>query len=112
MTFGYDPRRGGGMFQITRLSEDAAEFIFLGWNKEVRRNTKQYIEVRKGEARDIRVAVVRRMIGIIRDHEAGDFVWESTRLGRYITLSARPRDNAELEAFLMREFFPEARAAG
>ncbi|MDB5863019.1 MAG: hypothetical protein JWO70_825, partial [Betaproteobacteria bacterium] len=67
------------------------------------------IEVRKGSNSDIRIAVVRRMIGIIRDHEQGDFVWESRRLGRNVDLSARQRDTAALEAFLMKEFFEDDR---
>ena len=93
------------MFDIERLGYDSAEFMFYGWNKDIRRNTMQVIEVRKGNNSDIRIAVVRRMIAIIREHEDGDFVWESQRLRRSVTLSARPRDNAGLEEFLMREFF-------
>ena len=107
--FGYDPAGGGGIFQISHMSEDSAEFIFFGWDKDIRRNTKQYIDVRKGDNPDIRVAVVRKMVSIIRDHERGDFFWESYRLGRFVPLSARPKDNAELEGFLMREFFPDIR---
>ncbi|MBX9904040.1 MAG: hypothetical protein K2Y31_06745 [Burkholderiales bacterium] len=103
--FGYDPSRGGGVFQIQSMSLDYAEFVFHGWNKDVGRNTKQLIEVRRGNNSDIRLAVVRRMISIIRDYEREDFVWHSHRLGRSITLSARARDNAGLEEFMMREFF-------
>jgi len=107
--FGGPPRQGGGVFQITRLYYSNAEFAFFGWNKDIRRNTHQLIEVRKGEHSDIKLAVVRRMIQIIRDHESGDFIWESDRLGRDVTLSARPTDNAGLEDFLMRELFGEPR---
>jgi hypothetical protein len=107
-TFGSDTSRGGGIFSIQRLSYDYAEFLFFGWNKDIRRNTTQLIEVRKGTNSDIRLAVVRRMIVIIREHEDGDFVFESRRLGRNITLSARARDTAGLEDFLMREFFGDA----
>jgi hypothetical protein len=108
MTFGYDPNRGGGTFQIQRIGYDDAEFLFYGWNREIRRYTKQLIEVRKGSNSDIRIAVVRKMIAIIREYEQGDFLWESRRLGRDLMLSARPRDNAGLEDFMMREFFTEA----
>jgi hypothetical protein len=45
------------------------------------------------------------MIAIIREYEQEDFVWESRRLGRNVSLSARLTDNAELENFMMREFF-------
>lgn len=109
--FGYDPNRGGGVFQIQSMSLDYAEFLFLGWNKDVGRNTKQLIEVSRGNNSDIRLAVVRKMIAIIRDYEREDFLWQSRRLGRSITLSARARDNAGLEEFMMREFFFIASAA-
>jgi len=103
--FGYDPSRGGGVFQMQTMSLDYAEFLFHGWNKDVGRNTKQLIEVRRGNNSDIRIAVVRKMISIIRDYEREDFLWVSRRLGYSVTLSARARDNAGLEEFMMREFF-------
>ena len=103
--FGYDPSRGGGVFQIQSMSLDYAEFLFHGWTKAVGRHTKQLIEVRRGNTSDIRIAVVRRMISIIRDYEREDFLWVSRRLGHSVTLSARARDNAGLEEFMMREFF-------
>jgi hypothetical protein len=108
-TFGADPRRGGGVFTIQRMAYDYAEFVFYGWNKDIKRDTQQLIEVRKGNNSDIRLAVVRRMIAIIREHEQGDFVWESPRLNRKVTLSARQRDNSGLEAFMMKEFFEDDR---
>ena len=108
-SFGSARQPGGGIFGIERLTYDYAEFVFYGWNKDIRRNTTQRIEVRKGNNADIRIAVVRRMIVIIREHEQGDFVWESLRLGRNVTLSARTRDNAGLEEFMMREFFGDDR---
>lgn len=106
-TFGYDPTQGGGVFQIVRMGYDNAEFAFFGWNKEIRRNTKHQIEVRKGNNSDIRIAVVRKMISIIREYEQEDFLWESYRLGRSLRLSARARDNAGLEEFMLREFFAD-----
>jgi len=110
-TFGYDPRRGGGMFQIERMSSDYAEFLFFGWNNDISRNTKQLIEVRRGSNSDIRIAVVRRMIALIRENTKEDFLWVSARMGRSVMLSAHPRDNAGLEDFLMRDFFPDASPA-
>lgn len=104
-TFGSQPRRGGGVFDIRRVGYDYAEFAFFGWNKDIRRNTAQVIEVRQGTHPNIRIAIVRRMIAIIREHEQGDFIWESHKLNRSVTLSARVRDTAGLEDFLMREFF-------
>ena len=106
----YGPeRKGGGIFQLERVGYTSAEFTFFGWNKDIRRRAKQTIEVQIGANPDIRIAVVRRMIVIIREHETEDFVWVSPRLGREVTLSARLRDNAGLEDFLMQEFFPASR---
>ena len=108
-TFGYDPKNGGGIFQIKHMGYDYAEFYFNGWNKDIGRKTKQLIEVRKGDNGDIRIAMIRKMIAIIREQEPGDFVWLSHRLGREIALSARPGDNSGLEDFMMRELFSDAR---
>lgn len=109
-TFGDDPKRGGGLFQIRRLGYDDAEFFFNGWDKDIGRVARQLIEVRKGSNPDIRIAVVRKIIEIIRAQEPGDFIWVSRRANRPVPLSARPADNAALEEYLMREFFsPETR---
>jgi hypothetical protein len=61
--------------------------------------------VEAGRGEDIRLVMIRRMIAIVREHYDGDFDWISNRLGRTVTLSARPADNAALEDFLMKEFF-------
>ncbi len=108
-TAGRDRRNGGGIFEIKRLAYDDAVFEFYGWNKDVGQRTPQSFEVRKGNNADMRIAVVRRMIVIIREHEKEDFVWESRRLGRNVTLSARVPDTAGLEEFMMREFFDDTR---
>lgn len=105
ITFGYDPSRSGGIFTIESLGYDYAEFTFIGWNSDIRRRTKQLIEVRKGNNSDIRLAVVRKMISLIRELEPVQFDWESQRLGRSVTLSSLMRDNAGLEDFMMQEFF-------
>jgi hypothetical protein len=109
-TFGDDPKRGGGMFQIKRVGYDDAEFIFNGWDQDINRVARQMIEVRKGTNANIQIAVVRKIIEIIRSHEPGDFVWISRRATKGVQLSARPADNAALEDYMMREFFgPEPR---
>jgi hypothetical protein len=107
-TFGHDARNAGGIFQIKELDEDAAQFYFFGFDKDIGRNAKQLIEVRKGDNADIRIAVVRKMIGIIRANISGDFLWVSERQGRQVRLSARPEDNAGLEDFILRDIFPGA----
>ena len=105
MTFGFDPAKSGGMFQMTRMSFDYGEFVFTGWNTAMGRRTRQVIEVRRGAASDIRLAIVRKMIAIIREHEPEEFTWDSQRLGRSLVLSSRMRDNSGLEDFMLQEFF-------
>ena len=108
-SFGTDVRNAGGLFQITEIGYDDARFWFFGFDNAIRRNARQLIEVRKGSAPDIRIAVVRKMIAIIRENINGDFVWVSQRLGHGVTLSSRPGDDAALEAFILRDIFPEVR---
>jgi outer membrane biosynthesis protein TonB len=97
-----DPNKGGGIFEIKSMNYDDAEFLFFGWNREMGRRTPQLIEVRRGNNPDVQIAVVRKMISIIREYSKEDFVWRSHN--RDITLSARLEDNAALEAFLMHDF--------
>jgi len=66
-------------------------------------------EVPRGSHPNTQIAVVRKIIEIIREQENGNFLWESLRLRRDVTLSARPADNAGLEAFMMEEFFSDGR---
>lgn len=101
------PTHSGGLFQIRRRGFDYAEFMFYGWNENFRSNGLQLIEVRKGEHSDIDIAVIRKIIEIIRNYERGDFKWHSKRTGKTLTLSARARDNAGLEEFMMQEFREE-----
>lgn len=101
--------RGGGIFEIKRMEYDNAAFSFFGWNEDMGRRTPQLIEVRKGDNKDMRIAVVRRMILIIREHSKEDFTWHSGRHPQDIVLSARVSDNAALEDFLLHEFFDDTR---
>ncbi len=109
--FGYDPKKTGGMFNIEQLGSDYAEIVYHGWRSDIGRNTKQLIAVHRGNHPDIRIAVVRRMIAIIRENTQEDFLWVSQRLGRSVTLSARVRDNSGLEEFLMLDFFHQVAPA-
>lgn len=93
-----------GIFEIKHLETKSASFSFKGWTDYS--NVKlQYYEVEASDGQDVRLVMIRRMIAIIREHYDGDFPWESHRLGRVITKSARVEDSAELEDFLMQEFF-------
>lgn len=108
ITFGErPPTPSGGLFQIRRRGYDYAEFMFFGWNQNFGRAVPQLIEVRKEGNADIDIAVVRRIIALIRDHERGDFQWYSRRVGKNLTLSARARDNAGLEEFMLQEFYED-----
>ena len=93
-----------GIFEIQRLEAKSASFSFKGWTDYSNVKLKFY-EVEASNGQDIRLVMMRRMIAIIREHYDGDFPWESHRLGRTITKSARIEDSEELEDFLMQEFF-------
>ncbi|QJQ06339.1 hypothetical protein EJG51_011260 [Undibacterium piscinae] len=98
-----------GVFQIISKSTRMASFSFRGWNPGNTTNSwRQVIEVDAGLGGDVELAIVRRMIELIRTHYKGDFSWESQRLGRVVSLSARPQDSADLERFMMKEFFGNA----
>ena len=97
----------GGIFQILNMGTRTGEFAFNGWRPDSRRQWREVIEVDAGPGGNLQLAMIRRMIELIRTHYTGDFNWESHRLQRVVVLSARPEDQAELEDFMMREFFGE-----
>ncbi|MBI1835455.1 MAG: hypothetical protein HYR92_06875 [Burkholderiales bacterium] len=92
-----------GVFQIISKSVRMGTFSFRGW-KVNSNGWKQTIEVDAGLGGNIDLAMVRKMIEIIRTHYKGDFRWESQRLGRVVNLSARVEDSGELEKFMLEEF--------
>ena len=94
-----------GIFEIRRLDSTSASFSFRGWTDNAANARLEYFEVEARTGEDVRLVMIRRMIALIRKHYQGDFDWESHRLGRTIVKSARVEDSAELEDFLMQEFF-------
>ena len=101
-------RRDGtsGVFQILSKGHRAAQFSFRGWTNDSRNARRDVIDVDAGLNGNIDLAIIRRMIELIRTHYSGEFNWDSHRLGRVVVLSARIEDTAGLEEFMMREFFP------
>jgi len=99
-------RREGtsGVFEILSKGVRNGEFAFHGWTPGSNSRWNETIEVDAGLGGNVELAMVRKMIELIRKHYKGDFNWESHRLG-VIVLSARSKDSAELETFLMHEFF-------
>jgi hypothetical protein len=94
-----------GIFQIISLDDKSAHFSFLGWKGDFGTSKRAFYEVEAKPNQDVRLVMIRKMIGLIREHYQGDFNWESQRLGRTIVMSARVEDSAGLEDFLMIEFF-------
>lgn len=94
-----------GIFQIISKNNRSAVFAFHGWKRDFSYNRREVVQVDAGPGEDIERLVIRRMIKLIREHEQGYFTWESYRLGRTVTLSAKPEDNAGLEDFLIQEIF-------
>jgi len=95
----------GGTFTLTSLSGRHATFAFNGWVNSLSNQKQQYFEVEAKSGQDVRLLMIKQVISFIRESYQGDFPWDSKRLGKVITLSARPEDNSSLEEFLMTEFF-------
>ena len=102
---GTKPVGTNGIFKLVRMDDHSAVLSFLGWHSEYSNSRQETYEVEAGPDGDIRHAVVRKMIEVIRQYYQGDFNWDSERLGQVVVLSARVRDTAELESFLMNDFF-------
>ena len=104
---GQDQDQAGGIFELTHVGINDAEFVFNGWNRDFRRKLGKTYDVRANADGDIRLAVIRQMILIIRDQRPGDFEWYNPKRGKSVVMSARLKDQPELELFLMKEFFPQ-----
>ncbi|MBW8900438.1 MAG: hypothetical protein JF619_20440 [Massilia sp.] len=104
---GQDPNETGGVFSITNKTFSTADLKFRGWNPNFKRRWLTAVTVERGSEPDIETAIVKKMIELIRKEKTGDFEWESHRLNRVVTLSARPQDTQELMNFLYKEMFPE-----
>jgi hypothetical protein len=102
-----DSNESGGVFSISNKTFHSADLKFRGWNPNFQRRWLTQIAVEVGSEPDIETAVVNKMIELIRKEKTGDFEWESHRLGRVVTMSARPQDTEQLRAFLFKEMFPE-----
>ena len=94
-----------GIFEITSLSSRRAAFAFRGWTNDYSNARRESFEVEASPGQDVRVLMIRKMITLIRQHYQGDFNWDSHRLGRVEVKSARLEDSANLEEFMMMEFF-------
>ena len=94
-----------GIFQVRDVGLHTAQLSFKGWKNNYNNARLEIFDVQAKPGETIELAIVRKMIVIIRKDYSGDFEWESQRLGRSITKSARIEDTAELEQFLMREMF-------
>jgi len=101
-----DANESGGIFSISNKTFHSMDLKFRGWNQNFKRRWLTSVTVEQGSEPDVETAVVKKMIELIRREKTGDFEWESHRLGKVVTMSARPKDTAELHAFLMKEMFP------
>ncbi|MCY0911714.1 hypothetical protein [Massilia antarctica] len=105
---GDDRNDTGGVFEVKKNTMTAT-VKFRGWNPSFKRRWLQEVTVELGTEKDIETAVIKKMIEIIRKEKTGDFEWDSHRLQKVVTMSARVQDTAELADFLQKEMFPENR---
>jgi len=106
---GQDPNETGGVFSVNNKTFNSADVKFRGWNPNFKRRWLTAVTVERGSEPDIETAIVKKMIELIRKEKTGDFEWDSHRLNKVVTLSARPGDTQELMSFLYKEMFPEYR---
>jgi hypothetical protein len=104
---GQDPNETGGVFSVNNKTFNSADVKFRGWNPNFKRRWLTAVTVERGSEPDIETAIVKKMIELIRKEKTGDFEWDSHRLNKVVTLSARPQDTQELVDFLYKEMFPE-----
>jgi hypothetical protein len=102
--------QSGGVFSISNKTFNSANLKFRGWNPGFKRRWLTSVTVEQGSEPDLETAVVKKMIELIRREKNGDFEWDSHRLQRVVTMSARIQDTAQLQAFLYKEMFPEYKA--
>jgi hypothetical protein len=102
---GQDPNDSGGVFSITNKTFNSADLKFRGWNQNFKRRWLTAVTVERGSEPDIETAIVKKMIELIRKEKTGDFDWDSHRLNKVVTLSARPQDTQALMDFLYKEMF-------
>lgn len=106
-THGDDRNETGGVFSLTNKTFHSADLKFRGWNPNFKRRWLQQVTVEQGSEIDVETAIIKKMIELIRKEKTGDFEWDSHRLQRVVTMSARPADTAALQDFLFKEMFPE-----
>jgi hypothetical protein len=106
-----DRNETGGVFSISNKTFHSMDLKFRGWNPSFKRRWLTQVTVEQGGEPDLETAVVKKMIELIRKEKTGDFEWDSHRLGKVVTMSARPGDTRELMAFLFKEMFPEYKPA-
>jgi type IV secretory pathway VirB10-like protein len=109
---GDDRNETGGVFSLSNKTFHSADLKFRGWNPNFKRRWLQQVTVEQGTEVDVETAIVKKMIELIRKEKTGDFEWDSHRLQRVVTMSARPADTAALQEFLFKEMFPEYKHAG
>lgn len=94
----------GGLFTVLNKGVRTATFSFRGW--EMRSGLgRQIYEVDAGLGGNVELAIVKKMMEIIRTRFKKTAPWESNRLGRVIMISMLPEDSEETERFLMKEMF-------
>ena len=97
----------GGVFEVKfPLGVREGSFKFNGWNP-AKDNWHESYTVDAGEGGNVRLAIVKKVIEVIRKYKKDEFEFESHRLGHPVHMSARPEYNDQLEAFLMQELFAE-----
>lgn len=95
----------GGLIAILSRSRYQATIGFRLWKLGFNTNRILNYTVNVTRESDLKMAIVRKIIEVLRQEAPDTFPYESYALKRTVTLSAKPEDNAELESFLFQDLF-------
>lgn len=98
--------KGKATLGVRDMTFHGAVVDFNAFNPNFNRKWLTSLPVEIGNERDVETAVVNRTIELIRRSMTVDFIY-TTRSGKQLQLSTRPKDEEELRAALYREMFPE-----
>jgi hypothetical protein len=93
-----------GAFEIVYMGRRKGQFK-VGRKSDAGVVTCEMIDVDAGSNSDLKRAMVKRMIEMIRADRRGNIKWQSSRLERTVDLSLDPKNDDHLEDFLIAEFF-------
>ena len=102
---GEDSVESEAFLEIANRTSLTADIKFRIFNKNFQRRWLKQSSVEIGKEPSIEMAIVKRMIFLLRQEPDTQYTYNSHRLKRAIKISLRPEDEEGLQDFLYLEFF-------